>query len=100
MATQLCGCIFGSAMLKILADQEEIDLYKPFLLNGFPILDQQIWKWYVQLIFEFFGSFFLILVFYMTEIDPTNKSDAPTVNGPSVAGVYGFMMLAMPKGSA
>jgi glycerol uptake facilitator-like aquaporin len=100
MATQLSGAIFGSAMLKILADQEEIDLFKPFLLNGFPILDEQIWSWWHQLTFEFFGTFFLILVFYMTEIDPTNKVDAPTVNGPSIAGVYGFMLMAMPKGSA
>jgi glycerol uptake facilitator-like aquaporin len=96
----MAGAILASSMLKVLADQEMADLYKPFIINGFPILDEKIWSWYKQLIFEFFGSFFLILVFYMTEIDPKNKSETPVVNGPSIGGVYGFMLMAMPKGSA
>ena len=90
---QFLGAMLGCSMLKVLCDNTFYSSLDGRIINGFPALIDTIVFWKI-LILEVIGSFLLMIVVYMTNIVDFK---ADNVNGPSIGGVYGFLILVSPK---
>lgn len=82
-------------MLKVLCDNSYSAVFDGRIINGFPSLENTIVYWKV-LILEIVGSILLMVVVYMTNLVDFK---AENVNGPSIGGVYGFLILISPPNS-
>ena len=87
--------MFAAAILKVILPNHVV--VNTGSINGFPVLSDIDKYWWNQLILEFFGTFFLMMMYYMCAVSTTAPEG---LHGMAIGGVVGFMALAVPSKSA
>jgi len=91
----MVGGMFSAAILKVIINQDTVSMLGTSVINGFPKLDGAYW--WKQLILEFFGTFFLVMMVWMCAV---SSKAVEGLHGMAIGGAVGFMAMSVPKDSA